>query len=69
MPAWKCTHSVEGTLQARGRGGRSVDSSQIVLTLPENLYTDAERTFFIDLKLIDAAGKVVSRNFYWVPAR
>jgi exo-1,4-beta-D-glucosaminidase len=38
-----------------------------VLTLPENLYTDAERTFFIDLKLIDAAGKVVSRNFYWVP--
>jgi exo-1,4-beta-D-glucosaminidase len=31
------------------------------------LYTDAERTFFIDLKLTDGAGKIVSRNFYWVP--
>ena len=43
------------------------DSSQIVLTLPENLYTDTERTFFIDLTLTDGAGKIVSRNFYWVP--
>jgi exo-1,4-beta-D-glucosaminidase len=58
---WKELYKQEAAVDA------GVDSSQIVLTLPENLYTDAERTFFIDLKLIDAAGKVVSRNFYWVP--
>ena len=45
----------------------SVDSAQIVTTIPESLYTDAERTFFIDLTLKDSGGKVVSRNFYWVP--
>ena len=43
------------------------DSSQIVFTIPDSLYSDTERTFFIDLTLADTAGKVVSRNFYWVP--
>ncbi len=43
------------------------DSSQRVFTIPANLYSGAERIFFIDLTLTDAAGKVVSRNFYWVP--
>jgi exo-1,4-beta-D-glucosaminidase len=38
-----------------------------VFSLPESLYTDAERTFFIDLTLTNSSGKVVSRNFYWVP--
>jgi exo-1,4-beta-D-glucosaminidase len=44
-----------------------VDSSQIAFTLPDSLYSGTERTFFIDLTLTDRAGKVVSRNFYWVP--
>ncbi|MGB7188833.1 MAG: glycosyl hydrolase family 2 [Acidobacteriaceae bacterium] len=35
--------------------------------LPVNLYSGMERIFLIDLKLTDAAGHVVSRNFYWVP--
>ncbi len=43
------------------------DSSQTVFTIPESMYSDAERTFFIDLMLTDSSGKVVSRNFYWVP--
>jgi exo-1,4-beta-D-glucosaminidase len=38
-----------------------------VFTIPESLYTGAERIFFIDLTLTDGAGKQVSRNFYWVP--
>ena len=59
--AWKELYKEDAPVDA------SVDSSQIVLTLPESLYTDAERTFFIDLKLTDGAGKLVSRNFYWVP--
>jgi len=43
------------------------DSAQRVLSIPEKLYSGAERIFFIDLKLTDSAGKVVSHNFYWVP--
>ena len=43
------------------------DSSQIVAMIPEKLYTSAERIFFISLTLTDAQGKVLSRNFYWVP--
>jgi len=59
--AWKELYTEEASVDA------GVDSSQIVFSLPESLYTDAERTFFIDLTLTDRAGKVVSRNFYWVP--
>lgn len=43
------------------------DSVQRVAALPESLYAGAERIFFIDLKLTDASGHIVSRNFYWVP--
>ena len=59
--AWKDLYTEEAPVDA------GVDSSQIVFTLPESLYTDAERTFFIDLTLTDIASKIVSRNFYWVP--
>jgi exo-1,4-beta-D-glucosaminidase len=45
----------------------AVDSSQIVASIPETLYAGSERIFFIDMTLSDAAGRVVSRNFYWVP--
>ncbi len=59
--AWKDLFSAQASIDA------AEDSSQIALTIPESLYTDAERTFFIDLSLTDASGKLVSRNFYWVP--
>jgi exo-1,4-beta-D-glucosaminidase len=59
--AWKQLFSEDGPVDA------GADSSQVVFSIPENLYSDAERTFFIDLTLTDGAGKVVSRNFYWVP--
>ncbi len=59
--AWKELYKEEAAVDA------GVDSSQIVFTLPESLYSGAERTFFIDLTLTDKVGKVVSRNFYWVP--
>ncbi len=38
-----------------------------MFTIPENLYSGPERIFFVDLTLSDAAGKRLSRNFYWVP--
>jgi exo-1,4-beta-D-glucosaminidase len=59
--AWKELYNAEAAVDA------GVDSSQIVVTLPESLYAGAEKTFLIDLNLTDGAGKVVSRNFYWVP--
>jgi exo-1,4-beta-D-glucosaminidase len=59
--AWKQLYSEDGAVDA------GADSAQIVFTIPDSLYSDAERIFFIDLTLTDDAGKVVSRNFYWVP--
>ncbi len=43
------------------------DSAQRVFTIPEKLYSGAERIFLIDLSLADDKGRVLSHNFYWVP--
>jgi len=43
------------------------DSSQRAFEIPESLFGGAERIFFIDLTLKDSSGRLVSRNFYWVP--
>jgi len=59
--AWKELYGSEATVNA------SLDSAQRVFSIPESLYSGAERLFFIDLTLSDASGHVVSRNFYWVP--
>ena len=58
---WKELWNAETTLES------SADSAQRVFTIPDRLYSGSERIFFIDLKLTDAAGRVVSHNFYWVP--
>ncbi len=58
---WKELYKAEGSVDS------APDSVQRVFALPENLYSGAERLFFIDLSLADAAGHVVSHNFYWVP--
>lgn len=60
--AWKQVYAAEANLNA------AADSSQRVFEIPDSLYSGAERIFFIDLTLQDAAGHVVSHNFYWVPA-
>lgn len=59
--AWKELYSSETAISA------APDSAQRAFALPESLFSGAERLFFIDLTLTDAAGKTVSRNFYWVP--
>lgn len=58
---WKQLYSRDVTVDA------AQDSSQIISLLPLALYQGTERILFIDLTLADANGKVVSRNFYWVP--
>jgi exo-1,4-beta-D-glucosaminidase len=45
----------------------AADSTQRIVSIPDSLYLGPERIFFIDLTLSDATGRVVSRNFYWVP--
>jgi exo-1,4-beta-D-glucosaminidase len=59
--AWKELYNAEAPDDAAG------DSAQRVFTIPENLFSGADRIFFVDLRLTDAGGRVVSRNFYWVP--
>jgi exo-1,4-beta-D-glucosaminidase len=59
--AWKELYSSEATLDA------AADSAQRVFSIPESLYEGADRIFFIDLTLSDASGRILSRNFYWVP--
>jgi exo-1,4-beta-D-glucosaminidase len=59
--AWKELFTSETTLNV------TADSVQRAFLIPENLYTGADRIFFIDLTLSDASGHILSRNFYWVP--
>ena len=59
--AWKQLYTAESDLTAQA------DTSQRVFSIPQSLYTGPDHLFFIDLSLADAAGHVVSRNFYWVP--
>ena len=58
---WKELYSADSAVDS------APDSAQRVFSLPESLFSGAERLFFIDLVLKDTAGHVQSRNFYWVP--
>jgi exo-1,4-beta-D-glucosaminidase len=60
-PQWNELYTAQTTVDS------GPDSAQRVFTIPDKIYSGAERTFLIDLKLSDAAGRVVSRKFYWVP--
>jgi exo-1,4-beta-D-glucosaminidase len=60
-PAWNELYTEQAGVNA------DADSVQRVFTIPEKLYSDAERIFLIDLALTDSSGRVVSHNFYWVP--
>jgi exo-1,4-beta-D-glucosaminidase len=58
---WKELYSAETTVNA------SADSAQRIVSIPEKIYSGAERIFFIDLSLSDSAGRIRSHNFYCVP--
>lgn len=59
--AWKERYNEQTMVNA------GPDSAQRIFSIPESVFAGADRIFFIDLTLSDAAGKVVSHNFYWVP--
>ncbi len=58
---WKLVFTQSATVDA------SADSSQRVFTIPEALYSGADRLLLIDLSLKNSKGELVSRNFYWIP--
>jgi exo-1,4-beta-D-glucosaminidase len=60
--AWNELYSAQSSVDS------NADSAQRVFTIPANLFSGNERIFFIDLSLADSGGRVVSHNFYWVPA-
>jgi exo-1,4-beta-D-glucosaminidase len=59
--AWEALYSSEADLRVEP------DAAERVFTIPEALYSGSDRLFFIDLRLTDHSGRIVSRNFYWVP--
>ncbi len=44
------------------------DTSQSAISIPDDALASL-KMFFVDLVLKNAAGEIVSRNFYWVPSR
>jgi exo-1,4-beta-D-glucosaminidase len=61
--AWKELFSNETTVDA------AADSAQSTVPVPAELYTGPDKILFVDLTLTDSDSHIVSRNFYWVPAK
>jgi exo-1,4-beta-D-glucosaminidase len=59
--AWNELYNAHATVNA------TADNVQRLFTIPAALYSGPESILFIDLSLADAAGRVVSHNFYWIP--
>ena len=47
----------------------TADGSQRVLDIPSSIFQPENATHFVRLEMRDKAGKVVSRNFYWIPSK
>jgi exo-1,4-beta-D-glucosaminidase len=47
----------------------SADGTQRALPIPDTVFATPSPLFFVDLQLKNKAGAVVSRNFYWLPAK
>ncbi len=45
------------------------DSSNRAFVVPADIFTANAQLHFVQLALLDAAGKRISENFYWVPAK
>lgn len=59
--AWKQLYTSDAPLHLEA------DSVQRMFALPDSLFNGPDRIFFVDLKITDSKGEIVSRNFYWVP--
>ena len=59
---WNELFRSESTINAHA------DSSQRAFGIPNSVFSSTETIVFVDLTLKDSSGRLVSRNFYWVPA-
>ena len=59
---WNELFRSESTINAHA------DSSQRAFEIPNSVFSSTETIVFVDLTLKDSSGRLVSRNFYWVPA-
>lgn len=44
------------------------DTSQRVISIPNDVFSVSAKVYFVDLTLKDESGKTLSHNFYWVPS-
>jgi len=47
----------------------AADGAMRALPIPDSTFASGSSMYFVDLQLKNKAGAVVSRNFYWVPAK
>lgn len=47
----------------------AADDSQRVLDIPSSVFQPEDSVHFVRLEMTNRAGKVVSRNFYWIPSK
>lgn len=47
----------------------AADGSQRVLDIPSTIFRPEDSTHFVRLLMKNASGKIVSRNFYWIPSK
>jgi exo-1,4-beta-D-glucosaminidase len=47
----------------------AADGSQRVLDIPSTIFQPENSTHFVRLQMSDKVGKVISRNFYWIPSK
>ena len=47
----------------------NADTSQRVISIPDDVFSTGSKVHFIDLTLKDESGRILSRNFYWVPSK
>jgi exo-1,4-beta-D-glucosaminidase len=47
----------------------AADSSTRVISIPADAFNSGSKVYFVDLTLKSAKGEVLSRNFYWIPAK
>lgn len=47
----------------------AADGSQRVLDIPDIVFQPQQSLHFIRLEMKNASGKIVSRNFYWIPSK
>ncbi len=47
----------------------AADGSERVMDIPSSIFQPEDSTHFVRLEMQDKSGKVVSRNFYWIPSK